>query len=534
MATPQATPPSRGSAPLIRHASEPVAGDRTWRLLPPVLASVVFHAVLIPLLLFLAPGPAPALSTERVPAEGANVQAESPPEPASDDPFNTTDVDPAGLDREMDINNPSPRIADVSVDGIVNPDFPVGVEGGSQTTPPISLPAALGASNLSGPGAALESPTGTMHITGQAGGTLRGQPLALTFYGRGSGTREQLLVAGGGTKESEARVKQGLNWLVRVQSPDGRWRLDGNFRSRGRANDIAGTAFGLLPFLGAGKTHKAAKDNPYDKPIERALLFLIRKQDRRTGNFGGGMYGHCLAAIAMSEAYGLTQDPFLRRPTQLAVNYIVLAQHGEGGWRYSPGEKGDTSVTGWAVMALKSARMAGLDVPEVTFRKGMRYLDGCCDPTNEGYGYTGVGSTPTMSAVGLLCRQYLQDWGSQNARMIKGVKNNLLTSPPPTAGTAPGSMYYYYYATQVLHHFGTDAWKRWNDRMRDCLIKSQDTSNDPNLRGSWDPAGDPYAATGGRLMRTSLCLLTLEVYYRHLPLYYREAGERREKVLQGP
>jgi hypothetical protein len=84
-----------------------------------------------------------------------------------------------------------------------------------------------------------------------------------------------------------------------------------------------------------------------------------------------------------------------------------------------------------------------------------------------------------------------------------------------------------------MHHFGGDEWKGWNDRMRDSLIKSRDQSNSPLLRGSWDPSGDPHGSVGGRLMYTSLALLTLEVYYRHLPLYYREAGERREKLLAG-
>src|SRR5439155_26749173 len=99
--------------------------------------------------------------------------------------------------------------------------------------------------------------------------------------------------------------------------------LDGNFKDRGTPNDTAGTAFGLLPLLGAGKTHKSAPDNPYDKPIEKALLYLIRKQDKRSGNLGGGMYSHGLATIALCEAYGLTQDPNLRRPAQMAVNYII-------------------------------------------------------------------------------------------------------------------------------------------------------------------------------------------------------------------
>jgi hypothetical protein len=444
MATQETNRVGRGPGPLIREASLDQAGAGAAILAIALAISVVFNSALLVALRYLLPGPPSAVAMEAVPtAQEANVQAEPPPEPASTDPLTIEDVDPAAIAPDQEINYNVERKADVSVPGVVDPDAPIGIENAPETNPPMNIPLPFGTGGGTG-GALTTDPTGTFKDIGSAGGySLRGALQPGGFGGRSGATRKQLLEEGGGTGESEACVATGLNWLVRVQSPDGRWMLDGNFKNRGQANDIAGTAFGLLPFLGAGKTHKPGKDNPYDKPIERALLFLIRKQDRRTGNFGGGMYGHCLAAIAMSEAYGLTQDPFLRRPTQLAINYIVLAQHGEGGWRYSPGEKGDTSVTGWAVMALKSAKMAGLDVPEVTFRKGMRYLDGCCDPTNEGYGYTGLGSTPTMSAVGLLCRQYLQSWGSGNARMIKGVKNNLLTSPPPTAGTAPGSMYYY-------------------------------------------------------------------------------------------
>lgn len=76
-------------------------------------------------------------------------------------------------------------------------------------------------------------------------------------------------------------------------------------------------------------------------------------------------------------------------------------------------------------------------------------------------------------------------------------------------------MYYFYYATQVMHNFGGAKWKAWNEKMRVSLTTSQDQSNDPLLgKGSWAPATDPHSKTGGRLMHTSLCLLTLEVYYR--------------------
>jgi hypothetical protein len=166
--------------------------------------------------------------------------------------------------------------------------------------------------------------------------------------------------------------------------------------------------------------------------------------------------------------------------------------------------------------------MAGLDVPETTMRKAQFYVDSVNDTSKESYGYQGPGGTPTMSAVGLLSRQYLQNWGPNNPRLFKGVDKNLKTDPPGKHK----NIYYYYYATQVMHHFGGESWKTWNDPMRDLLIKSQEKSP-PALDGSWSPVGDAHGGPGGRLMITSLSLLTLEVYYRHLPLYYRETGERR-------
>jgi hypothetical protein len=206
----------------------------------------------------------------------------------------------------------------------------------------------------------------------------------------------------------------------------------------------------------------------------------------------------------------------------MCINFIVSAQHEGGGWRYSPGQAGDTSVTGWHIMALKSAQMAGLDVPEITMKKAQRYLDSCCAPSDEGYGYVGPGSTPTMTAVGLLCRQYLQSWGPQNIRLIKAIDNHI--KPQMGPGGPRKHIYLYYYATQVMHHFGGEAWKQWNEPMREFLVNTQDKNPKSPQFGSWPAASDAHGASGGRLMITSLNLLTLEVYYRHLPLYFREAG----------
>jgi hypothetical protein len=481
---------------------------------------VLVHGGLVGLLLLVSAAGSAAPLLETV-AE-VTVQPDQPEADAQkNDPLISTEIDKAALAPEQNINFDLPRLADISVPNMVIPTEPVGVENGRPN--PASMPLPPGFGGI-GPGGATEGPGAfSISSSGTFGGARNAQAWDFRTEGGSGSTRERLLKSGGGTRESEAAVAKGLDWLRRNQAPDGSWRLDGNFQDRGTPNDIAGTALGLLPLLGAGKTHKG-KGDPFDKPVERALVFLIRKQDRRSGYLGGGMYAHGLATIALCEAYGMTQDPYLRRPAQLAVNYIMRVQHQGGGWRYSPGQAGDTSVTGWQVMALKSAQMAALDVQDLVLRKAQRYLDSCCDTANEGYGYVGAGSTPTMSAVGLLCRQYLQAWGPQNLRLIKGIDNNLKPYPPATMK----NIYYYYYATQVMHHFGGAAWKQWNEKMRDSLVKSQDQSAGPN-QGSWSSAGDPHGAAGGRLMVTSLALLTLEVYYRHLPLYYREMGERASR-----
>jgi hypothetical protein len=517
MSTPATPARERRYTPVVIHRHAEAANDfRRW--LPASVMSVVVHCGLGGLLLLLNTSSTAAPPLETV-AEVV-VQTDAPDEPQRSDPLIATDIDKSATAPGQNINFDKHRIADHSFPEMVIPNEPIGVNGATDR-PPTSLALPLGVGRVGAGAAADGVGIFTTNITGTPGGDLNGQPWDYRFPGRSGSTRQQLLINGGGTRESEAAVASGLEWLSRNQSADGSWRLDGNFQDRGTANDTAGTAFGLLPLLGAGKTHKPAKDNPYDKPIEKALAFLVRKQDRQTGNLGGGMYAHGLAAIALCEAYGLTQDPVLRKPAQLAVNYIVRAQHPAGGWRYATGQAGDTSVTGWQIMALKSAQMAGLDIPEVALRKAQRYLDSCCDKANEGYGYVGAGSTPAMSAVGLLSRQYLQAWGARNLRLIKGIDNNIKSTPPGMTK----NMYYYYYATQVMHHFGGSTWKEWNEKMREALIKSQDRSSGPN-KGSWSSAGDLHSAAGGRLMITSLSLLTLEVYYRHLPLYYRETGEK--------
>jgi hypothetical protein len=495
------------------------------RLLPALFGSLFFHvAMVIFFVLFLwiqaAPGAPEVIESPVMPifADQVEVRKES---------FEVVEVGPNLTEPGSEINNPSELIDLITVPGLSNPNEKPGLPGGDPIQQPHNIPALRGFGN--GPGGAMDNLMGPggNPIDLPGGGILgpAGLPMDKSFRGRTSATREFSPLEGRGTTASEAAVTKGLRWLVRQQLTDGRWTL-GNAAD---ANPVAATALGLLPFLAAGKTHKADSKNPYDKNILKGIQFLKRSQDPKTGFFGGSMYSHGLATIAMCEAYGLSQDPALRRSAQAGINAIVNSQHdGNGGWSYGNNKTDphrDLSISGWQIMALKSGQMAGLVVPVVSIERAKTFLKITCN-ADDGHGYTpGAGSTPRMTAVGLLCRQYIENWGPSNPQLIRAIKGYLRTNPPDRQ-----DVYYYYYATQVMHHFGGDEWRDWNEKMREYLIKKQDTKG--ANEGSWSPEGDPWGGSGGRMMVTCLNILTLEVYYRYLPLYSREAGYSMDKAVQ--
>lgn len=534
-ATPQES--ANGAPPLIKSTAIPgheeVSVGTVVRTFPAWVVSVVFHAVLLALFLFVTASGTGAVETEN---EIFETKIEDAPEDA-----NLTNDD-LGIDPDLPTNYDMDRIEDVSVPGPVDVDAAVGLENAPQG-PPQTLPPPPGTGRGQGAGLDIAGVTGTANPFGTVGGFNGLKMIPGGFAGRSGATRQKMLNEGGGNTETEAAVASGLKWLALHQAPDGHWELDGfhrvardkygpgsrvftcNCEGRGTKNDTAATGFGLLPFLAAGETHRPPTTRGtihYNKTVELGLKYLMTKQGR-DGNYGGGMYSHPLATIAMCEAYGLTSDPLLKQSAQRAIDYMVRAQHNGGGWRYSPGQPGDVSVTGWVVMALKSGQMSGLNVPSATLKGAEKFLDACM--TSDGqYGYTDAApNRPATTAVGLLCRQYL-GWSPRNLNLINGVGHI------KKDGRLPGqlrSIYYLYYATQVMHHMGGEEWQTWNPKMKQFLLSTQDKGNNPKFphqKGSWSPTGDPHGGAGGRVMLTSLSTLTLEVYYRHLPLYRRDMG----------
>ena len=233
------------------------------------------------------------------------------------------------------------------------------------------------------------------------------------------------------------------------------------------------------------------------------------------------MYSHGLATIALSEAFGLSGDKQVGQAAQRAVDFILAAQNKtDGGWRYNPGDAGDTSVVGWQLMALKSAHMAGLSFSPGVFQQTSKWLDSVAVHDGTEYSYQpGVGALPPMSAVGLLCRQYLG--AKRDSPMLVGGVDGLMKNLPDLDRK---NVYYWYYATQVLRNMNNYEWDTWNRKMRKLLVDTQ-CRDDNCAKGSWDPAGDAWGSHGGRLMQTSLSCLTLEIYYRYLPLFKADAAD---------
>lgn len=329
--------------------------------------------------------------------------------------------------------------------------------------------------------------------------------------------RVEVIRQEGGTTLTEASVARGLRWMAAQQQSDGRWRLDGGVRS-----DSAATSLALLPYLGAGQTHLTGR---YKDVVSKGLRWLVDHQkddgDLRAGSRGNaGMYTHGQGAIVLCEAFLMTGDEELRIPAQKAIDFIVEAQYPDGGWRYRPNKEcrphervGDTSVVGWQLMALQSARAANLNVPEETFELASHYLDSVQHQDGALYGYQPrQGVKQTMTAEALLCRIYL-GWTKDNPALMEGAQY-LVDNHMPSKGAT--NMYYWYYATQTFHHVGGPLWNRWNLRMRDILVNTQEKGG--QHAGSWAPRGG-HSHAGGRLYMTALATCSLEVYYRHLPIF---------------
>ena len=341
---------------------------------------------------------------------------------------------------------------------------------------------------------------------------------------------EEIIESLGGSADTQGSIVEALEWFTKNQEKDGHWSLG---RHGGNsAHDIGGTSLVLLCYYGWGAKHN--REGKHRETVKRALEWLIARM-REDGDLRGwlrrryeddrllgNMYDHSIATIALCEAYNLTSDDALLEPSKRAVEFLLKAQNKElGGWRYIPGKDSDTSSLGWAYMALRSAQMAGIEVPKEAFEKADSWLKSVSGGKAGGvFGYRKhEAKRPAMVATGMFCRQ-LAGVPKTDPSMHEGA--SYLSTHPLDAEEI--DFYYMYYGTLVLYQQQGPVWEKWNARMKAVLLAKQHKKG--RKAGSWDPAMW-YDVQMGRVGATACGTLSLEVYYRLLPMYGFDTGAGR-------
>lgn len=377
-----------------------------------------------------------------------------------------------------------------------------------------------------------------------AGADQRRRPsVAATYQLRSLDSRQAVARRNGGTEESEKAVELSLKWLAAAQNAEGYWDAsahgsgtmktderedglevdlskDGDEPAGARA-DTGVTALAVLAFLGAGYTHE---EGEYTETVGKALRWLIAQQDKR-GSLAGKStyfarnYCHAMATYALAEAIGMqsdpNSDPTLRLALLLAVAYTSGQQNQTtGGWRYIAGQSGDVSIFGWQMMALKSAEIAGAPISPIVKQRMALFLKSRRLGRYGGLaGYRAQDpSDKTMTAEAMFCR-IMMGYARDGEDMREAVGYLLRRLP----SREDMNFYYWYYGTLSMFQYGGRSWETWNEEVRELLTAEQIKTGE--FAGTWDPRKSRWGRAGGRVYTTALATLTLEVYYRFLPLY---------------
>ena len=328
---------------------------------------------------------------------------------------------------------------------------------------------------------------------------------------------------------TEGNVELGLTWLAYHQEADGHW--DTVKHGASQKTDTAMTGLALLAFAGAGHSERVGR---YRDNVKRAVAWLKSKQQANglifdatdAGSQRGIGYPHAIATLGLVEAAGMGNVKETRAAAQRAVDYATeLHQQGEGsdklGWRYSATQAGDLSVTGWYVMAMKSAKIAGLHVNPAAFEGAIKFIESVeIKDGADAYGATHFayqpgsehpGSAHRLTAIGALVRQFC-GWKKEETQGSVDWFVNKGGVPAWGANGESVDLYYWYYGSMCAFQQGGDVWNRWNHAMIKALTENQCKTGDD--AGSWPVMGE-FSGEWGRVGQTALSALCLEVYYRY-------------------
>jgi len=328
----------------------------------------------------------------------------------------------------------------------------------------------------------------------------------------GSSSAQNNALADEITPELTESVARGLAFLAGEQNPDG------SFGTGRYAQNVAVTSLACLAFMADG--HLPGRGR-YGDHVERGLQFILSSASE-TGllaadSTNGPMYGHGFAALFLGEIYGMTrgggetaQSERLHEALVKSIRLIERTQNDEGGWRYNPVPyDADISVTITQIMALRSARNAGIEVDKNVIDRAVEYVRRCQNPDG-GFRYQlgGGFSAWPRTAAGVASLYYAGIYEDQ--ALINGL-DYLVREAMPGGDDRRRAHYFYgqYYAVQAMYLAGGRYWALWWPAVRAELLDRQSPD------GSWpDPSvGSAYG--------TSMALIILQMPKRFLPIFQK-------------
>ena len=330
-------------------------------------------------------------------------------------------------------------------------------------------------------------------------------------YGSRLGGKRNLVARGGGGSDTQDAVLGNLRGAAPLQKPDGSWESS-YATEAGTLSTVGATGFTLLSYTGAGYSH-LSKDT-YDgicfgDVVRKGQQWLMRNQteDGRIGpRTGDWVLNHALAALALSEAYGLTGSTLFKANAQKGIDFLVSVQSPDGGWhRSDPSANGEILASAFATMALKSAQISGLASPMQAAERTWAFFDlnvfddgRCTDPP-----------TRATTAAGMMAIIFLR--ADKTDPRLRAAAYWLLQHPPSWAQM---DFLGWYLASLALFQYDGPSgpvWKGFNERVKNTLVRNQGSN------GLWVHRNDGIGPT-------ALASLTLEVYYRYANVFGTNGG----------
>jgi len=331
----------------------------------------------------------------------------------------------------------------------------------------------------------------------------------------------------------KASMNLSINWLINEQNSKGHWP--------NKKGSVGETGMAILCLLSYGVLPQ--DKTPGGQALATGLDWLTSKVNKQ-GDMrdSGRMYSQAIGTWALGEAYNLSKQDQYKKPLEDAAAFLIKSQHSKyGGWRYTQPpfktatDPGDTSVGGWAMPAIASAKLAGVKIPKKTIDGANDYLDLVSGGKDKGlYGYSNSKRpTPSCTAIGMFCQQLIGNPKAPNFKARQGESAKLLSANKPSAALNTHAMgcgmyHYYFYGTLAMFHHGGTPWQDWEDKLIPPLMKSQ------NADGSWDPVASKKPATKSKVIATAWATMCLSVYNQVLPIFNLGNAGPKNTLSGGP